>query len=510
MSKFSSCTVSLLDTLVLLGTASLAFADGNLNNVQHVVIVMQENHSFDNYFGVLPYAPGSPYHNGNGTCSSADHTCVDGLTCSFDSSSNLNCANSNLDDDGSTVVAFHNSSRCVIPDLDHSWLGTHHEINFANPNSTLTNPLNDGFVLQNDVTELPDRGESSIDDSTISYYTQDDLNYYYYLAEHFAISDRQFSSLLGPTFPNRSYLMAGTSFGHLTTNDIVPPIVGYKPINGTIFDLLDKNGVSWTDYYQDVAQSVSFRPFDAHNLPLAVFYFQAAGIGSLPQVSLVDPNFGALGNAAANDEHPPTDIQRGQYYVSQVVNAIRNGPFWKDTIIFITYDEHGGFYDHVRPPQAPQNNARTPDGVFPGQCEDLSFPPFSLFPGGGAECSWNFVSTTDTTLKDAEALCPALAKNRTGRFPASCAAFDQLGVRVPLTAVSPFSKPQYVSHTVGDHTSLLALIEKRFLASGGSPLHLTRRDYYANTLEDLFDFDNSPSLNTPMIQAQPPVVDCTP
>jgi len=224
----------------------------------------------------------------------------------------------------------------------------------------------------------------------------------------------------------------------------------------------------------------------------------------------VDPNFGALGTAAANDEHPPTDIQRGQYYVSQVVNAIRNGPFWKDTIIFITYDEHGGFYDHARPPQASQNNARTPDGVFPGQCEDLSLPPFSLFPGGGVECSWNFVSTTDTTLKDAEALCPALAKNPTGRFPASCAAFDQLGVRVPLTAVSPFSKPQYVSHTVGDHTSLLALIEKRFLASRGSPLHLTRRDYYANTLEDLFDFDNSPSLNTPVIQAQPPVVDCTP
>src|SRR5215470_20058714 len=99
-----------------------------------------------------------------------------------------------------------------------------------------------------------------------------------------------------------------------------------------------------------------------------------------------------------------------------------------------------------------------------------------MLPGGGAECSWNFVSTTDTTLIDAEALCPALAKNPTGPFPASCAAFDQLGVRVPLIAVSPFSKPQYVSHTVGDHTSLLALIEKRFLASGGSPLHLTRRD----------------------------------
>ena len=429
MSKFPRCTVSLIGTLVLLGTTSLAFANGNLNKVKHIVIVMQENHSFDNYFGALPYAPVSPYHNGDGTCPSDDHTCVDGLTCSFDSSGNLNCANSNLDGSGSTVAVYHNTSRCVSADLDHSWVGTHREINFANPNSTLSNPLNDGFVLQN------------ADDSAMSYYTQDDLNFYYYLAEHFAISDRQFSSVLGPTFPNRSYLMAGTSFGHLTTNDIVPPIVGYKPIHGTIFDLLDKNGVSWADYYQDVAQSVSFRPFDAHNLPLAVFFFQAAGIGSLPQVSLIDPNFGTLSTAAANDEHPPTDIQRGQYYVSQVVNAIRNGPFWKDTIIFITYDEHGGFYDHVPPPQASQNNARTPDGVYPGQCEDLSFPPFSLFHGGGAECSWNFVSTTDTTLKDAEALCSALAQNPTGPFPASCAAFDQLGVRVPLIAVHPSPSP---------------------------------------------------------------------
>ncbi|HEV2118363.1 MAG TPA: alkaline phosphatase family protein [Terriglobales bacterium] len=484
MFQFSRYTVSLIGILLLIITTSLACGDSHLNKVKHIVILMQENHSFDNYLGALAYAPGSPYHNGKGACPSDDHSCVDGLTCSFDSSGNLNCANSNKDADGTTVVAFHNSSRCVIPDLDHTWVGAHREINFANPNSALINPLNDGFVLQNDVTEQPDQGTPSFEDSTISYYTQDDLNFYYYLAEHFAISDRQFSSLLGPTFPNRAYLMAATSFRHVS--NIGPPTGGFKPTNGTIFDLLDKNGVSWADYYQDLAQSLSFRPFDAHNLPLAVFYSQAAGRGSLPQVSLIDPNFGSVSAAAANDEHPPTDIQRGQYFVSQVVNAIRNGPFWKDTIIFITYDEHGGFYDHVPPPQATQNKARTPDGVFPGQ------------------------STTKNTPQDAEALCPALAQNPVGPFPASCAAFDQLGVRVPLIAVSPFSKPQYVSHAVGDHTSLLALIEKRFLASEGGPLHLTKRDQYANPLEDLFDFDNSPSLNTPVIQAQPPLVDCTP
>jgi phospholipase C len=130
---------------------------------------------------------------------------------------------------------------------------------------------------------------------------------------------------------------------------------------------------------------------------------------------------------------------------------------------------------------------------------------------GGAECASNPFSTTDTSVLDAEALCPALAANPTGPFPSQCASFNQYGFRVPFIAVSPFSKRHYVSHTVGDHGSILALIEKRFLPSGnGGSLHLTARDQNANTLEDLFDFNNSPSLNTPVTQAAPPIVDCTP
>src|SRR5213595_1231064 len=104
-----------------------ALADGNLYKVNHIIILMQENHSFDNYFGVLAYAPGTPYHNGNGACSATDHRCVDGLKCTVGSTGKLTCTNSNLDDDGSTVKAFHEGSRCVKPDLDHSWVGTHKE-----------------------------------------------------------------------------------------------------------------------------------------------------------------------------------------------------------------------------------------------------------------------------------------------------------------------------------------------------------------------------------------------
>ena len=493
---------------------------GGIHRVKHVIIVTQENHSFDSYFGALAYAPGSPYHvpsrsgdgdgDGDGDdrrgCRPHDHACVDGLRCSVDAAGAFGCANPNLDDDGSTVHAFHDPNRCVKPDLDHSWTSTHHQANFDNPNATQRHAPMNGFVRANDETEQQDNGvESPTDDETMGFYDQDELPFYYDLANRFALSDRYFSSLLGPTFPNRSYILAATSFGHLTSNDSFPPPGGYRPITGTIFDLLDENGVSWADYFQDVPQGAFFRPFgptgiDPHFLPLPVFLAQAAGGGELPTVSFIDPNFGLLGTTLENDEHPPTDIQRGQAFVSLVLNAVRNGPFWNDSVIFIAYDEHGGFYDHVPPPRAAE-----PDGINPGQCEDLSNPPASLQPGGGAECHDNLLGG-NTSLEDAIQLCPALAADPTGPFPRECANFDQLGVRVPFLAVSPFSKPHYVSHRVADHTSILAFIEQAFMPGQ----HLTRRDAQAYDLCDLFDFASSPSRDTPVGLALPPAVDCTP
>ena len=473
-----------------------ALADGNLNKVNHIIVLVQENHSFDNYFGALAYAPSSPYHNGNGRCSSSDHLCLDGLTCT-ESGGNLTCSNSNVNLEGTLVYASHSTTRCIT-DPDHSWYGEHVDLNYEDPNEAKTDTLNDGYERDDE----PLNG-----DEVMSFYTQADLPFYYNLGATFAISDRHFAGTVGPTFPNRSYLEIATSFGHVTTADAVPPPGGYKPINGTIYNLLNKAGVSWADYFQDVPSDIFFDEVDAvHNLPLSTFFAEAAGTGTLPSVVFIDPNLGAISSALENDEHPPTDIQRGQYFVSQVVNALRAGPHWVDSVLFVTWDESGGFYDHAVPPAAVQAGQRTPDGVYPGQCEDLSLPPISELPGFGAECSWNFTSTTDTSVLDAEQLCPALANNPYGPFPASCAAFDQLGVRVPFIAVSPFSKPNYVSHTVTDHTSILALIEKRFL----NKQSMTKRDKDATTPEDMFNFNTSPSLNASVTQAGPPVDDCTP
>ena len=495
--------ISLLWGACLL-TEGCALNKPDLSRVNHIIIVMQENHSLDNYFGVLAYAPATPYHNGNGLCSQADHRCFDGLTCSI-TRGHFQCTNSNPDGHGDAVKAFKASTRCVAPDLDHSWVGSHREINFESPNQALDQALNDGFVQQNERRHQGTGPGQRSQDKTMSFYDWDDLPFYYELAEKFAISDRQFSSVLGPTLPNRSYLMAATSFG-LTANEFTP-IGGYKPITGTIFDLLNARQVSWADYFEDGAQDSIFQLLDsAHNLPLAMFFNQAGGIGTLPQVAWIDPAFSTRSKVFEDDEHPPSDIQRGQSHVSEIVNAVRNGPHWEDSIIFITYDEHGGFYDHIHPPTARQGGDRTPDGIFPGQCEESAALMVSKTPARVTE------SCSDIAIQSqaaAEALCPALANNPSASFPPGCAAFDQLGVRVPLIAVSPFSKPSYVSHVVGDHASLLALIEKRFLSGLGNS-HLTQRDAYANDLEDLFDFKDSPSLKTHIGTAHWPQNDCTP
>ena len=211
-----------------------------LNKVNHIIIVMLENHSFDNYFGALAYAPGSPYHTSAMGCAMDDHGCVDGLTCSSDSLGGLVCANSNPEDSGTAVVAFHNASRCVVPDLNHSWPGSHLEANFNDPNAASINSPDDGFVRVNDASDQPDNGvETPTEDSTMGFYNQDDLPFYYDLAQKFAIDDRYFASVMGPTLPNRLYLMAATSFGHVDTGDFVPAD-GMKPITGAILDPMFK------------------------------------------------------------------------------------------------------------------------------------------------------------------------------------------------------------------------------------------------------------------------------
>ena len=272
----------------------------------------------------------------------------------------------------------------------------------------------------------------------MGYYRKRDLPFYHRLYRTFAMSDRHFCSVLGPTFPNRHYLLSGTSAGHIR-NDLV---VATHP---SIFESLDAAGVTWKIYQSDLAFGFLYAYVQAHSAnvrPIAEFYTDAAA-GTLPQVAFVDPIF--LGDETnQNDEHPPTTCSSARPSSRASSRRCSRSPQWTDSALFITYDEHGGLYDHVPPPPA-----CAPDDIA----------------------------------------ADAAAGRRRGDF-------DRYGIRVPFIVVSPFARKRYVSHTVNDHTSMLRFIETRFDLPA-----LTNRDANADPLLEMFDFANPPFVTPPKLPA---------
>jgi phospholipase C len=253
------------------------------------------------------------------------------------------------------------------------------------------------------------------------------------------MADRYFCSVLSQTFPNRFYLLAGTSFGHIR-NDF--PSGGTDYAQRTIFNVLDEAGISWKIYYGQFPFALLFSyvrdPARAGHLVPVEQFMTDAHAGTLPHVSFVDPSFLASANVET-DEHPPSNIQVGQAFVSSVVGAFLESPQWAHGALFLTYDEHGGYFDHVPPPPA-----CTPDDTEP------------------------MLESGDTP----------------GHF-------DRYGIRVPFVAVSPYARKHYVSHRVYDHTSILRFIETRFDLPA-----LTRRDANADPLLRLFKLSR-PAFATP-------------
>lgn len=371
--------------------------------IDHVIVLMQENHSFDNYFGMLrKYAPGLDVEPLPDDASNPDPT----------------------NPDGPPIAAYHETSLCASSDLNHSWNGTHEQWN---------NREMDGFTATN-VTPIDPTGKRAM-----GYYDETDLPFYYGLFSTFAIGDRYFSSLMGPTQPNRLYLYAASSFGRIVNG--LPPS-GNEFSQRSIFNLLDEGGVTWKVYSSQLAYSTFLyyvRSNASEHVSNIASYYADAAAGTLPQVAFIDPTF--LGDER-NDEHPPANVQLGQKFVAEVVNALMASPNWPSSAMFLAYDEHGGYYDHVPPPEA--------------------VPPDDTAP---------MTSASD---------------DQSG--------FDRLGMRVPLTAISPFAKKSYVSHTVYDHTSILSFIEERY----GLP-NLTARDAAADPMLEMFDFENPPFVQPPTL-----------
>jgi phospholipase C len=363
-------------------------------------VLMMENHSFDNLLGMVPHqVPG--------------RRAVDGFRLR-----NGKPIDGNPDADGNPAVAQHAGSPCQHPgEPSQSWRASH---------QAYDNGLNDGFVKASDPVAM-------------RYWDKRDIPFTYSLAEHFPIGERHFCSLLGQTFPNRRFLFAGTSFG--TVDDTFPTT---PPANGTIFDRLDAHNIDWAVYFQNYptlelvpdtdtpARAPRVRKFDR--------FLSDAAAGRLPQFTFLDPNY------STTSQENPQDIQLGERYIAQVVHALVNARTWKRTALFLTYDEHGGYYDHVPPPPA-----IVPDSVAP-----------DLAPGDPP------------------------------------GAFDRYGFRVPTIVISPWAKPHYISRVVHDHTSITAFIERKWNLPA-----MTFRDANAHPMTNYFNFRKPHFLEPPKLAAAP-------
>jgi len=386
----------------------------------HIVVVMQENHSFDNYFGMLPRR-GQP---------AADGFRFDAAGVPLDSNPV----------DGGIVRVTHAPSLCQPNDVSQSWTATHKEVNGGRM---------DGFAR--------------LHEGQMLYYDRSDIPFYYSLANAFTIGNRWFSSAPCQTFPNRRFLLAGTAFGLISTDTAS---VSQKPPNGTVFDRLNAHGVSWKDYFVDVPATAVILDIVQRNLgnmaPIAAFFADCAA-GTLPSVSFVDSEIGALNTAGGalaglpiplgngvgdytaaqnQDEENPANINVGEAFVKSVVDAVLSSPAWPRTLLVFMYDEHGGYYDHVPPPPA-----IAPDAIKP------VLAPNDV-PGG----------------------------------------YDVYGPRVPAIVASPYSKPHGVTNVVHDHTSVLATIEAKWNLPA-----LTYRDANATTLADFLDTSKPALLEPPML-----------
>lgn len=384
--------------------------------VDNIVVLMMENRSFDHYFQKLP---------------ESGQTDVDVAPETY----------TNPDANGMPVAPFHDNQFCLV-DVNHEWTGTHEQINSG---------MMDGFFKTNDGwNELPaGAGMNETYRSgarALGYYTSEDIPFYHWLANEFSISDRYFSSVAGPTWPNRMYLYAASSYGKVH-NDVVTP-------DNTIFDYLEKRQVTWKVYFSTTPGFAIFidkylglkSSLEGRFVPIAD-YFTDAAAGTLPQVAFVDPGIAREGYDQ-NDEHPPAMPQPGEAFVATVVDALTKSPQWEKSAMFLTYDEHGGFYDHVTPPQA-----CAPDDIAP------------VFKPGDTD-----------------------------------AQFDTLGIRVPFYVISPFAKKHFVGHNTYDHTSILRFIEARYQIPA-----LTNRDANAEAPWEMFDFENPPHATPPTIALPPPV-----
>jgi phospholipase C len=359
------------------------------------VVLMMENRSFDHYLGWMPNADGRQA----------------GLTYKDKQGKRHKTHRLAPDFQG-----------CAYADPDHSFKGGREELN---------NGKLDGF-----------RRAGDNDDFAIGYYREKDIPFLPAAAKAFTTYDHFFCSILASTFPNREYMHAAQSYGKVDNSF---PEAGFKDQgfpDTTIFAALKKKGIDGRYYFIDEPAAALWGPPGVARSAHVEEYYARCAAGTLAPLSFVDPSFANEGGGTSGDEHPHGDIRAGQAYMSDVVHAFMESPQWKRGVIFVVYDEWGGFFDHVRPPRVPD------------------------------------IRSSPDIDKD----------------------FGQMGFRIPAVAISPHVKRGQVHHGVFGFESILKMIEYRF---GVGPL--TRRDAYAHNIARSFDWESKPRLALPALPDPPTV-----
>jgi len=512
-------------------------SSGSLQSITHVVFMLQENHTFDNYFGML-----NPYRVANGM-SVGD----DGVTYSVDGIDDKLTTISNQSDPPESVSysPFKFTSSCV-DDMTSGWLESYGDVNRYDF-STTRKILTDGFVhtaegYANSCQAAGGNGcAGTFSDFTgeraMGYYDQDFLNYYYYMASQFALSDRWFSPMSSKSIPNRiATFTGGTTQGLVLdpgNDDKLPQL----PIP-TIFSELQKAGVSWKIYYivsqggcaqadecggggksypatifnylsdsgpylyqktataptcTGTTQDSSLPPVSDssnsfcidinHIAPLETYYTDLTN-ETLPSFSFIEAGYGST------DEHPGSgqSMLAGQQQTATIINALMASNEWLQSVFFLSYDEGGGPYDHV-PPVATHSNDYTSPSVVANYPTDIG--SIAVNADGYNPC----VPPTPGTATQHCDLPATGNPGDTANDAVSVSGFKaQLGFRVPNMVISPFTKKHYVSHTPMDHTAIIKFVENRFI---GPSAHLTARDAAQPDLHDFFDYTTTPWATPP-------------
>lgn len=390
-----------------------------IKNLRHVVVLMMENRSFDHMLGTLK----------------AKNPAIDGLT-----GTETNPDSTGVPVTVSPTAAYQSQ---LDPDPDHHFAAADLQIfggvtTAQDPNRK---PNMQGFV-KSYFTQQNNLNHSHL---IMNYFSADKLPVLTTLATQFAIFNRWFSSIPGPTLCNRAFAHYGTSFGQVGM-DVFYWNKKYK----SIYERLDAAGHSTRLYYFDEASSSLEVINLLQNQPSLFGTFQdfkdACAKNKLPEYCFIEPNYtdhddpNGGGELIACDQHPDHDVRAGEQFIATVYNAIRTNPnLWPYTAMLIVYDEHGGTYDHVPPP------ACTPDG-FVAQPSDTKTPdPFH---------------------------------------------FDRLGVRVPAVLISPWISPGTVIDEVFEHASIPATATDYFI---GTYEERSPREVAANTF---LGYLNQPKIRT--------------